>query len=164
MKSAAAAALACAVALAGCAAPGDTAQAPVTLQAPVAPPPPPPAPPPPPPEAEPPLVLYYEPDVYAVREQDLAVLRAHARRLIEHPQWQLRIEAHTDDTGALDYNLELARMRAQTVAKQLASMGVPAARLQVVAPVKPAKAAKGAKAQSPEERAQSRRVELGYVR
>jgi outer membrane protein OmpA-like peptidoglycan-associated protein len=161
MKLATATALACAAMLAGCAAPDDTAQAPLTLQAPVAPPPEPPAPPPPPPEADPPLVLYYEPDVYAVREQDLPVLRAHAKRLIEHPQWQLRIEAHTDDTGALDYNVELARMRAQTVAKQLASMGVASARLQVVAPVKPAR---GAKAQSAEERAQSRRVDLTYQR
>jgi len=161
--------------LAGCADPApplmnsprtEPAKAPVTVAKPVPVPTPPPAAPLAAPPArttdaddEMPSVIYYAPDVYTVKEEYRPLLQAHAKRLIADPKLKLRIDAHTDDSGPVDYNLELARMRAQVVMKQLIALGVPAAQLQIVGHGKGRPAAKGGGAQG---QAENRRVELTY--
>ena len=108
------------------------------------------------PDPVPPSVLYFDSDVYELKDEYRPVLQAHARRLLRDPALQLRIDAYTVDQGPADYNLELARMRAQSVLKHLVALGVPAARLQVVSHGKGRAAARGATLAS------SRRVELSY--
>lgn len=104
-------------------------------------------------EADPGSVIYFDSDVYTVKDEYRPMLQAHARRLLADPSLRLRIDAHTDDRGPADYNLELARMRAQSVLKQLVSMGVPASQLQVVG---------HGREKSKGSLAASRRVELSY--
>jgi len=104
-------------------------------------------------------VIYFDPDEYQVKESYKPMLQAYAKRLIADPDLHLRIDGHTDDTGPADYNLELARTRAQMVMKQLMGMGVPAAQLQIVGHGKGQPKAKGSNAQS---QAANRRVELTY--
>jgi peptidoglycan-associated lipoprotein len=145
----------------------DPAKAPVTVARPVPVPTPPPTDPAVAPPArtsdaddEMPSVIYYAPDVYTVKEEYRPLLQAHAKRLIADPKLKLRIDAHTDDSGPADYNLELARMRAQVVMKQLIALGVPASQLQVVRHGKGGRpAAKGGGAPT---QAENRRVELSY--
>ncbi|MED5617700.1 OmpA family protein [Ideonella sp. BN130291] len=103
-----------------------------------------------------PAVIYFDSDVYTVKDEYQPLLEAHAKRLIANPKLRLRIDAHTDNNGPADYNLELARMRAQSVMKQLVALGVPPQQLQIVGHGK-GRAAKGGKAQ-----AANRRVELTY--
>lgn len=104
-------------------------------------------------------VLYFGPDVYEVRDEDRPLLQAHAKRLLDHPDWHLLIEAHTDPIGAPDYNAELARMRALSVKKLLIGMGVPATQLETAAY---GASSSGGKTHSSSARAASRRVDLKY--
>ncbi|MEW6706040.1 MAG: OmpA family protein [Pseudomonadota bacterium] len=106
-----------------------------------------------------PSVIYFQPDAYEVDESYLPVLEAYAERLLAEPGLQLRIDGHTDDSGPADYNLELARMRAQMVMRELLSMGVPKSQLQVVGHGKGRPKARGASAKA---QAANRRVELSY--
>jgi peptidoglycan-associated lipoprotein len=119
-----------------------------------------PAPPPPAPlaEGELPSVIYFDFDAYTVKDEYRPLLQAHAKRLLADPSLHLRIDAHTDEHGPADYNLELARMRAVSVQKQLLSLGVPATQLQIVGHGRD-KAARGKASASV---ASSRRVELSY--
>ena len=113
----------------------------------------------PPAEAEPAAVLYFDTDVYTVKDDDLPLLQAHAKRLRADPSLRLRIDAYTDDTGPVEYNQELARMRAHTVMKQLLALGVSPKQLQIVGHGEGGPAAKGRGGRA---QAESRRVELVY--
>lgn len=106
-----------------------------------------------------PAVLYFAPDVYEVRDEDRAVLQAHAKQLLDHPGWRLLIEAHTDPVGPRDYNAELARMRALSVKKQLIALGVPADQLETVAY---GEGSNAGRARSASALAARRRVDLKY--
>ena len=76
--------------------------------------------------------IYFGRDRYQVDDQYAPLLQAHAKRLLSDPGLTLRIDAFTDRSGPAEYNLELSRMRAQTVQRQLRALGVPARQLQVV--------------------------------
>jgi outer membrane protein OmpA-like peptidoglycan-associated protein len=106
-----------------------------------------------------PSVIYFDSDAYQVKDSYKPLLEAVAKRLVSDPSLHLRIDGHTDDSGPADYNLELARMRAQMVMKQLLSLGVPRDQLQAVGHGKGKPAAKGAGLQT---QAANRRVELTY--
>jgi peptidoglycan-associated lipoprotein len=101
--------------------------------------------------------LYFGPDVYQVRAEDQPLLQAHGRWLAEHPQARLLIEAHTDPSGAPDYNAELARMRAFSVKKLLVGFGAKPEQLETAA--YGASASGKLKGATP---AMSRRVDLKY--
>lgn len=106
-----------------------------------------------------PSVIYFDSDRYRVSDEYKSVLQAHAKRLLADPNLHLRIDGHADGVGPADYNLELARMRAQMVKRELIDLGVPADQLQVVGHGDGRPAAKGASAQA---LAANRRVELSY--
>jgi len=114
---------------------------------------------PPPSADEPDSVIYYDPDTYTVKDSYRPMLQAYARRLQANPGLRLRIDGHTDDNGPADYNLELARVRAQMVMKELTALGAPPSQLQIVGHGKDQPKARGATLQS---QAANRRVELSY--
>ena len=102
-------------------------------------------------------VIYFGPDRYTVDDTYLPLLQSHARKLLSDPSLQLRIDAFTDDQGPADYNLELSRMRALSVQRQLKALGVPPTRMQIVGHGPARKAVGGSGT-----RTSSRRVELTY--
>jgi outer membrane protein OmpA-like peptidoglycan-associated protein len=57
------------------------------------------------------------------------LLREIASMLDDHPQWRLRIESHTDNTGTKVANMNLSQRRATAVATWLAANGVKRLRL-----------------------------------
>jgi peptidoglycan-associated lipoprotein len=134
--------------------PGGSADAaaPATAPAPARSLPPPAAPPVPDPS-----VIYFGRDRYQVDEAYAPLLQAHAKRLLADPALMLRIDAFTDESGPSDYNLELSRMRAQMVLRELRALGVPARQMQVVGHG-PGRGGKGAT----RAHASARRVELSY--
>jgi peptidoglycan-associated lipoprotein len=115
----------------------------------------------PPPPAAPPApdtsVIYFGRDRYQVDEAYAPLLQAHAKRLLSDPGLMLRIDAFTDESGPSDYNLELSRMRAQMVQRQLRALGVPARQMQVVGHGQGRGGQGATRAQ-----ASARRVELSY--
>ena len=52
--------------------------------------------------------------------------------LQKYPDTDILLEGHTDDTGTEEYNLELSRLRSQSVANFLAGEGVNAARFTIM--------------------------------
>jgi outer membrane protein OmpA-like peptidoglycan-associated protein len=80
-----------------------------------------------------------------------------ARSLNAYPNTTVQVVGHTDNTGDAAYNQRLSEQRAQSVASVLISSGVAPARVQIVGrgennPI--------ASNQTPEGRAQNRRVEI----
>ncbi|BCX88454.1 peptidoglycan-associated lipoprotein [Methylomarinovum tepidoasis] len=76
--------------------------------------------------------LYFDFDSAQVRPEDVPVVQAHARYLVDHPQLQVTLEGHTDERGSREYNVALGEARAKAVARLLELNGVPAQRIHVV--------------------------------
>jgi len=72
----------------------------------------------------------------------------------------VRIEAHTDDVGSEEFNLNLSDKRAKEIVKYLTKKGIPAAHMQSKGLGKSKPRAEG---DSEEARAQNRRVELNVL-
>ncbi len=102
--------------------------------------------------------IYFDTGKDTIRTDSQATLQEIAKLLAASPQLKLRVVGHTDDQGKPDYNLELSRKRAASVARELtAKYGVAADRLDsfgcgLYAPI----ASNG----SEDGRAKNRRVEL----
>ena len=86
----------------------------------------------------PPAVSMPAADVLYFRFDNIE-LTAAARRLLEPmasylkaSRLRARIEGHTDERGTREYNLALAQLRAESVARYLVLRGVPRARLEPV--------------------------------
>ena len=80
-----------------------------------------------------------------------------AKVLIEFPDTNITIQGHTDNTGKNDYNLDLSRKRAQSVAEYLSSKGVLLSRFNIEAFGEDAPRYDN---NTTEGRAQNRRVEM----
>jgi outer membrane protein OmpA-like peptidoglycan-associated protein len=102
--------------------------------------------------------IYFDTDKAEVKTESRPTLDEIAKLLKSQPNLKLLIVGHTDNQGALDYNLDLSRRRAAAVVKALTGQhGVAAARLQAhgvgyLAPVASNRDEAG--------RAKNRRVEL----
>src|SRR5579885_851746 len=134
------------------------------VQTPAPPPPPPPLPPPPPPPPPPPvkekLVLrgvHFDFNRYNIRPGDAAVLDEAASTLRDHPNVVVQVNGYCDAMGSVDYNLRLSQKRAEAVANYLEQRGIPATRMLIQGFGKTDFVATN---ETPEGRAQNRRVEL----
>ena len=65
----------------------------------------------------------------SLRPESMGVLNEIYKMLAEHHDVNVRIEGHTDSDGDNDLNQKLSEDRAETVMKQLVSMGIAAGRL-----------------------------------
>jgi outer membrane protein OmpA-like peptidoglycan-associated protein len=95
-----------------------------------------------------------------IKSESYPVLDAVVDILKEHPRIRIRIEGHTDDVGTEDYNLDLSRRRARSVANYLVSKGIDRSRLSYQGHGKSQPLVTGS---SPDDRAQNRRVEFIIV-
>jgi outer membrane protein OmpA-like peptidoglycan-associated protein len=64
-----------------------------------------------------------------LRPESMGVLNEIYQMLSEHPDVSVSVEGHTDSDGDNDLNQKLSEERAETVRKQLISMGISAGRL-----------------------------------
>lgn len=60
------------------------------------------------------------------------VLDGVAQNLVQRPQSLIDVMGHTDSTGSDQYNLDLSRRRAESVANYLVSRGVSRARIETI--------------------------------
>jgi peptidoglycan-associated lipoprotein len=102
-------------------------------------------------------VVYFDYDSYVVKSDFQNVIDGHAKRMSVDPKVALRLEGHTDERGGSEYNLALGQKRAEAVAKSLALLGVPAARVEPVSFGKERPAVQGSDEAA---WAKNRRVEL----
>jgi peptidoglycan-associated lipoprotein len=75
---------------------------------------------------------YFGYDLYEVTPEDRLSIYAHAKKLIENPRLQIRIEGHTDERGSREYNVALGERRGKAVANILMMKGVPSHQIHVV--------------------------------
>ena len=68
-------------------------------------------------------LIYFEFDQSAVTPDQLAVIEAHARFLIENPHRAVLLEGHADERGSNEYNLALGQRRANAVRDILVANG-----------------------------------------
>lgn len=70
-------------------------------------------------------------DAYAVKPEATDNLQRLARNLLGVGLDRVRLDGHTDNVGAADYNQQLSLRRAQAVADVVTAAGMPAANVQV---------------------------------
>ncbi|HOG29273.1 MAG TPA: OmpA family protein [Vicinamibacterales bacterium] len=102
--------------------------------------------------------IFFDVDKAEVKPESEPALTEIARLLKQDPALKLYVVGHTDGTGVLEHNMRLSQMRAEAVAKELASKhGVAADRLKPhgVGPLAPV-----ATNDTEEGKARNRRVEL----
>lgn len=76
--------------------------------------------------------IYYAFDKYDIDPKYMPIVEAHARYLKAHPQATVRLEGNCDERGSREYNLALGQRRADSVAKAMELLGVPAAQITTV--------------------------------
>jgi len=77
-------------------------------------------------------VVYFDFDSSKLNGREEEVIGEYATFLLSNPNTKLRIEGHTDERGSREYNVALGERRAKSVAKILASHGVPNDRYEIV--------------------------------
>ena len=103
--------------------------------------------------------LYFDFDRTAVMPDDLMVVFAHARKLINKPSSKLLISGHTDERGSAGYNVSLGENRAKSVRDLLILKGVDPEQVSIVSYGKDKPAFYGHDENS---WSQNRRAELEY--
>jgi len=70
-----------------------------------------------------PNVVYFDFDSFVVRDEFRPVVEANARRLTSDRKRHVTVEGHTDERGSSEYNLALGQKRAEAVAKSMQLLG-----------------------------------------
>jgi peptidoglycan-associated lipoprotein len=76
--------------------------------------------------------VFFATDRFDLSLEARDVLAANTQWLKEHASIRVLLEGHCDERNTRDYNLALGERRAATVSEYLASLGVAAARVQII--------------------------------
>jgi peptidoglycan-associated lipoprotein len=79
-----------------------------------------------------PRVVYFDFDSYVVKDEFRPVVEVNAKALTTDRKRHLAVEGHTDERGGHEYNLALGQKRAEAVVKSLELMGANDAQLEAV--------------------------------
>jgi peptidoglycan-associated lipoprotein len=101
-------------------------------------------------------VFHYATGQKSLSNEDIQILKQHAKYLLQNPTLSLNINGYTDARGSEKANLNLSKKRAEEVMHQLETMGINPSRIHILAwgeshPVK-----------SIHNYAENRRIELEY--
>jgi outer membrane protein OmpA-like peptidoglycan-associated protein len=111
--------------------------------------------------------IYYELNEFILKPESHPALDKLVAMLQEHPQMEIEISAHTDNTGAARYNQQLSEKRALNCVAYLVGKGIDKKRLQykgygATKPVAPNTNPDGT--DNPEGRKLNRRIELRILK
>lgn len=76
--------------------------------------------------------VYFDFDVFSIRNEDTPLIERHGRFLASHPAVQVKIEGNTDERGGVEYNLALGQKRAESVLRALRIYGVKDAQMEAI--------------------------------
>jgi peptidoglycan-associated lipoprotein len=76
--------------------------------------------------------VYYDFDMYNIREEFQPIVEAHAKFLLEHKDIKVRVEGNCDERGSREYNLALGQRRADSIKRAMTLLGVPAKQIETV--------------------------------
>lgn len=74
-------------------------------------------------------VVYFGYDRDDITYKYELILLAHAKKLLENPNLNIRIDGHTDERGSAEYNIGLGERRAKAVKRFMEVKGVPSQRI-----------------------------------
>jgi peptidoglycan-associated lipoprotein len=77
-------------------------------------------------------IVYFDYDSYTVKDQDKALIEAHARYLVSNRGARLSIQGNTDERGSREYNIALGQKRADAVKKMMVLLGVNEIQIETV--------------------------------
>ncbi len=77
-------------------------------------------------------VIHFEYNEYAVRADDIPLLKIMAEWLVNFPEAAIRIEGHADERGSIDFNMSLGERRAQEVRDELGKLGIDLKRIRII--------------------------------
>ena len=104
--------------------------------------------------------VYYDFDMYNIREEFQPSIEAHAKFLVEHKELRVRIEGNCDERGSREYNLALGQRRADSVKRALTLLGVTPKQIETVSFVSEKPKATGS---NEEAWAENRRSDIVYI-
>ena len=76
--------------------------------------------------------VYFDFDSNEVKDQYRGLLQAHARYIADHRDARVRIEGNTDERGSREYNLALGQRRAESVKRVMTVMGADGGRIETI--------------------------------
>ena len=76
--------------------------------------------------------VYYDFDMYNIREEFQPMVEAHAKFLREHKDMRVRVEGNCDERGSREYNLALGQRRADSIKRAMTLLGVPPKQIETV--------------------------------
>ena len=76
--------------------------------------------------------VYYDFDMYNIREEFQPLVEAHAKFLREHKDLKVRVEGNCDERGSREYNLALGQRRADSIKRAMTLLGVPPKQIETV--------------------------------
>jgi peptidoglycan-associated lipoprotein len=77
--------------------------------------------------------IFFETDSTDLTSTATATLDKQASWLAQYPRYSFTVEGHADERGTREYNVSLSARRAQVARDYLASRGVAASRMRIVA-------------------------------
>jgi outer membrane protein OmpA-like peptidoglycan-associated protein len=75
--------------------------------------------------------VYYETDKAEVKQESYDYLNRVIDWMLNHPEYKLDMQGHTDNRNSEDYNMVLSKNRVNNVKAYMIAKGVPAYRLKV---------------------------------
>jgi len=103
--------------------------------------------------------VYFDYDQYAVKQQYVDTVEAHAKYLQSKQTTKLKVEGNADERGSREYNLALGQRRAESVKSMMRVLGVPENQLEAVSYGKEKLRATGS---SDADNAENRRADVAY--
>jgi peptidoglycan-associated lipoprotein len=76
--------------------------------------------------------IYFDYDSDAVKEEYRAIVEAHAKYLLAHPDAKMTLQGNTDERGTREYNLSLGQRRSVAVKKSFNLFGVQDSQIETV--------------------------------
>lgn len=76
--------------------------------------------------------IYYDFDQSNIRSDARAAMKANAEWMKSNPKANVRIEAHCDERGTIEYNQALGQRRGQSAKKYLTDLGISARRISLI--------------------------------
>lgn len=105
-------------------------------------------------------VFYFDFDQSVVKQEGFADLEGHAKYLANNPSATVRLEGHADERGTREYNIALGEARANAVARLLMVNGASSSQIETISYGEEKPAMLG---HTESEWALNRRVELSYT-
>jgi peptidoglycan-associated lipoprotein len=76
--------------------------------------------------------IYFDYDSSEISDEDVEVIKHHGKYLALNSDASMRLEGHTDERGAREYNIALADRRAQSVKKLLLFQGASESQITII--------------------------------